>query len=147
MRSAVMAYASQTESARQREVSLAEQERRRPRQYWTGFVAPQVRTVSLRHVLPLLTARQILADVLEAMTAVLFIHDGWKLGERVQRFFNTTLKPFFVAYISLATMEQHPTKVLCELVQGYGCHGLSFQKHASARNTITCNSKTTVPEH
>jgi hypothetical protein len=78
------------------------------------------------------------------MVAVLFINDGWQTGGSVQRFFDTTFRPFADAHIYIAALEQHPTKVLCDLVQSHGCHELTFEKQTLSKDSTTCNSRGTA---
>lgn len=65
--------------------------------------------------------------MVESIIAALFVSDDLTL-DSAQIFFDKVIKPFYASYITLKTLSHHPTKVLFELFQSWGCQKFEIAK-------------------
>jgi endoribonuclease Dicer len=70
---------------------------------------------------------QLLSDVLEAVLGAAFASGGCEL-RAVEPLFERVFRPILDAHISLGTLAHHPTKVMCELLESYGCSQFALEK-------------------
>ncbi|KDQ07466.1 hypothetical protein BOTBODRAFT_180654 [Botryobasidium botryosum FD-172 SS1] len=96
--------------AKEKEEQNARKEGRSAGQFWSDVEPPKA-----------------LSDVVESIIAALFVSDDLTL-DSAQVFFDRNLKPFYDTYITLKTLSHHPTKVLFELFQSWGCQKFEIVK-------------------
>jgi endoribonuclease Dicer len=132
---AVNEYIQRLENSKSKEYAAAAIEGRQPGQYWAGVEFPKVVADIFAKCYAKKTGSQILSDALEALIAVIFISDQFTTTGGVEAVFNTYLKPFFERHITLRALTHHPTKNLCETLQGMGCHRFRMVKERQGNIT------------
>jgi endoribonuclease Dicer len=108
------------EQAKEKEYQAAREEGRSPGQYWTDVDPPKA-----------------LSDVIESIIGAVFVSD--KFGHAgTEAVYENLIKPFYDRHISLKTLSHHPTKVLLELFQSYGCQQFEILKDGEITGGMKC---------
>jgi endoribonuclease Dicer len=136
--SAVAGYAARLDVARRQEQARLAQEGQRPGQFWVNLDEPKVLILFDPFTIPLIPS-QVLSDVLEAVLGAAFASGGCVL-ESVEPLFERVMRPVFDRHIALGTLANHPTKVMCELLESHGCNQFSLEKRAApSRHETICD--------
>lgn len=78
---------------------------------------------------------------MESVIGALFISDGYQ-PDGAEVFFNRVLKPFYDQHITLKTLSHHPTKILFEVLQKYGCqHFTMIKERCDSKQETRCDGK------
>ena len=65
--------------------------------------------------------------MVESILGAIYVSDDFS-PEGAEAFFNKVMRPFFDQYIDLHSLSHHPTKILLELLQSYGCQNFEISK-------------------
>jgi hypothetical protein len=86
--------------------------------------------------------------VLNSLVATLYLSDDSQMNGAVRCFVEQTLLPIYDAHVTMAMLDIHPTRILCEYVQRQGCSYLRFENIRGSGREMSCNSQLDIsPAH